>query len=215
VTQRPPPPHFVWSPSPVSRGRKRKRSRCADLIRIHASGGRKRETLSRRRCVRALPSPRQCKNQKPLARKGEGSGAPKDASKMSAAQGRAERRLASAADARHGVRCLRNASARGALAFRRTAAALVRTVTSRLSSRPCFLGCPRGGRYPNACKPSAGIAPPAAVLVPQGVMPEAARERFARPRAGAASRSTPRIASGMRPSTSEISFCIRLWDSCQ
>ena len=93
---------------------------------------------------------------------------------------------------------------RGALAFRRTAAALVRAATPALSSRPCFLGRPHGGRYPPARKPSSGTAPFAAAVVPQGVMPGAARERFARPRAGAASRSAIRIASGMRPSMSEI-----------
>jgi len=38
---------------------------------------------------------------------------------------------------------------RGALAFRRTAAALAGTFTSRLSSRPCFLGLGPNGRYPS------------------------------------------------------------------
>jgi hypothetical protein len=92
----------------------------------------------------------------------------------------------------------------GALAFRRSAAALMRALRPALSSRPGFPGSPRAGYCPGARKPSAGTAPPAAAIVPQGVMPGAARERFARPRAGAASRSAIRIASGMRPSTSEI-----------
>jgi hypothetical protein len=83
-------------------------------------------------------------------------------------------------------------------------AALAGALTSRLSSRPCFLNSAHSGRYPLACKPSAGTAPPAAVLVPQGAMPEAARERFARPRAGAATCSANRIASGMRPSVSKV-----------
>jgi hypothetical protein len=61
ATQWPPPPHFVWSPSPVSRGRKAK-------------------MIPRRGCVRVLPPPRQCKDQKPLACQREGSGAPRDAS---------------------------------------------------------------------------------------------------------------------------------------
>jgi hypothetical protein len=60
-------------------------------------------------------------------------------------------------------------------------AALAGALTSRLSSGPCFLNSAHSGRYPLACKPSAGTAPPAAAVVPQGVMPEAAGERFARP----------------------------------
>ena len=48
-------------------------------------------------------------------------------------------------------RCFGRGSAhfRGALAFRRSAAALARTLTSRLSFRPCFLGLGRNGRYPS------------------------------------------------------------------
>jgi|HubBroStandDraft_6_1064221.scaffolds.fasta_scaffold350800_2 hypothetical protein len=80
------------------------------------------------------------------------------------------------------VRSLRNSSAFGARSPSGAPhAALAGALTSRLSSRPCFLDSAPSGRYPLACKPSAGTAPPAAVLVPQGVMPEAARERFARP----------------------------------
>ena len=48
--------------------------------------------------------------------------------------------------------------------------------------------------------PSAVAAPHAPAVVPEGMMPEAARERIAGPRAGAAPRSAVRIASGMRPS---------------
>ena len=90
------------------------------------------------------------------------------------------------------VRSLRNSSAFGARSPSGAPhAALAGALTSRLSSRPCFLGSAPSGRYPLACKPSAGTAPPAAVLVPQGVMPEAARERFARPLSGLRDRSRP------------------------
>jgi hypothetical protein len=107
------------------------------------------------------------------------------------------------------VRSLRNSSASGARSPSGAPhAALAGALTSRLSSRPCFLNSAHSGRYPLACKPSAGTAPPAAVLVPQGVMPEAARERFARPRAGAAPCSANRIASGMRPSMSKVRTCV-------
>ena len=107
------------------------------------------------------------------------------------------------------VRSLRNSSAFGARSPSGAPhAALAGALTSRLSSRPCFLGSAPSGRYPLACKPSAGTAPPAAVLVTQGVMPEAARERFARPRAGAAPCSANRITSGMRPSMSKVRTCV-------
>ena len=48
--------------------------------------------------------------------------------------------------------------------------------------------------------PSPAKAPRASVVMPKRMMPKAARERFAKPRAGTASRSANRIASGMRPS---------------
>jgi len=74
---------------------------------------------------------------------------------------------------------------RGALAFRRSAAALARALTPWLSSRPCFLGRGLRRALPALSYPSPGTAPPAAVLVPQGVMPKAARERSASFRARA------------------------------
>jgi hypothetical protein len=80
------------------------------------------------------------------------------------------------------VRSLRNSPASGARSPSGAPhAALAGALTSRLSSGPCFLNSAHSGRYPLACKPSAGTAPPAAAVVPQGVMPEAAGERFARP----------------------------------
>ena len=47
-------------------------------------------------------------------------------------------------------------------------------------------------------------APCRPVFLPADRCPRAARERFARPRAGIRTRSTSKIASGMRPSVSEI-----------
>jgi hypothetical protein len=62
-----------------------------------------------------------------------------------------------------------------------------------LSLRPCFLGrdeqvwpVPSSGCYPPRSVPSPATAPCALVVVPGGVMPKAARERVASPRAGAA-----------------------------
>jgi hypothetical protein len=53
-----------------------------------------------------------------------------------------------------------------------------------------------------AC-PSPVTAPHAPAVIPANMMPKAARERFAKPRAGAAPRSTLRIASGRRPRMSK------------
>jgi hypothetical protein len=90
-----------------------------------------------------------------------------------------------------------------------------RNITSRLNLGPCLLR--RGRDWLNAVAPcrSAVAAPHAPVVVPEGMMPEAARERIADPRAGAASRSTSRIASGMRPLQSRMTCHIRNGDSCQ
>jgi hypothetical protein len=74
---------------------------------------------------------------------------------------------------------------RSALAFRRSAEALARALTSRLSSRPCFLGRGSWRALPALPCPSPGTAPPASAVVPRGVMPEAARERSASFRARA------------------------------
>jgi hypothetical protein len=52
--------------------------------------------------------------------------------------------------------------------------------------------------------PCVKYAPYRPVLLPADRCPRAARERFARPRAGIRTRSAYKIASGMRPSVSEI-----------
>jgi hypothetical protein len=52
--------------------------------------------------------------------------------------------------------------------------------------------------------PCVKYAPYRPVLLPVDRYPRAARERFARPRAGIRTRSAVKIASGMRPSVSEI-----------
>ena len=93
---------------------------------------------------------------------------------------------------------------RGALAFRRYTAALARTFTSRLSSRPCLLGSVR-----------ADILPALSGSQSSGSTPRLGRStegNDARSRSGAGceparkhrTRSTLQIASGMRPSMSEI-----------
>ena len=51
-------------------------------------------------------------------------------------------------------------------------------------------------------------APRRPVIMPAERWPRAARERFARPRAGAAPCSANRIASGMRPSMSKVRTCV-------
>jgi hypothetical protein len=53
--------------------------------------------------------------------------------------------------------------------------------------------------------PSPAAAPRAPVVVPADMMPEAARERFARPPAGTAPAPHLQIASGMRPSMGGLS----------
>ena len=102
------------------------------------------------------------------------------------------------------VRSLRNSSAPGALAFRRYAAALASKFPRWLSSRPCFLRLVRAGVTRPSQVPVLVKAPHAPAVVPERLMPKAAREWIANPCAGAASRSTLQIASGMRPSMSGI-----------
>ncbi len=58
-------------------------------------------------------------------------------------------------------------------------------------------------------------APRRPVVMPVERWPRAARERFARPRAGAAPCSANRIASGMRPSMSKVSVRNIIGDECQ
>src|SRR5580704_8302577 len=75
----------------------------------------------------------------------------------------------------------------GALAFRRSTAALTEVSRPRLFDfRPGFLGRGPRRRYPPCACPSPADAPRAPAVIPADMMPEAARERFARPRAGTA-----------------------------
>jgi hypothetical protein len=97
---------------------------------------------------------------------------------------------------RHGRSALPRASASGALAFRRSVAALARllplaqlraalTGILQRSLRHCKPLLLASSSRPGRCAGEAGS--------------EAARERFARPRAGAAAHSTPQIASRSAP----------------
>jgi hypothetical protein len=82
---------------------------------------------------------------------------------------------------------LREPPASGALAFRRSTAALTEVSRPRiLDFRPGFLGrgCLRA--LPAHSCPSPADAPRAPAVIPADMMPEAARERFARPPAGTA-----------------------------
>ncbi len=88
---------------------------------------------------------------------------------------------------------------RGRLASRRSIAALAgRLSPCRLSSRPGFRGRGRsvfaGRALPAPSCPSPEAAPLTAAVVPQRVMPGAARARRARPRAGTALAPTARLA---------------------
>ena len=75
----------------------------------------------------------------------------------------------------------------GALAFRRSTAALTEVSRPRLFGfRPGFLGRGPQRHYPPCACPSPAEAPRAPAVIPVDMMPEAARERFARPHAGTA-----------------------------
>ncbi len=82
---------------------------------------------------------------------------------------------------------LREPPASGALAFRRSTAALAVVSRPRLFDfRPGFLGRGRLRALPALACPSPAAAPRAPAIIPADMMPEAARERFARPPAGTA-----------------------------
>jgi hypothetical protein len=159
--------------------------------------------------ARALPTTTPRKDSPPAK---EGGGAPKGASNQfprstdkrcrlpMPGRGGATRRQVYAVCA---LICLR-----GALAFRRYTAALARTFTSWLSSRPCLLGSVR-----------AGILPALSGSQSSGSTPRLGRStegNDARSRSGAGceparkhrTRSTLQIASGMRPSMSEIRWLV-------
>jgi len=77
--------------------------------------------------------------------------------------------------------------ASGALAFRRSTAALTEVSRPRLfDSRPGFLGRGSLRALPALACPSPAAAPRAPAVIPADMMPETARERFARPPAGTA-----------------------------
>ena len=77
--------------------------------------------------------------------------------------------------------------ASGALAFRRSTAALTEVSRPRiLDFRPGFLGRGSLRALPALACPSPAAAPRAPAVIPADMMPEAARERFARPPAGTA-----------------------------
>ena len=117
-----------------------------------------------------------------------------------------ERRETRSHDPRHRGRTLPFAVAsgaappqRGRLASRRSIAALAgRLSPCRLSSRPGFLGrgLPRFARraLPAPSCPSPEAAPLTPAVVPERVMPGAARARRAKPRAGTALAPTARLA---------------------
>src|SRR4029077_6930917 len=80
---------------------------------------------------------------------------------------------------------LREPPASGALASRRSTAALAVVSRPRLFDfRPGFLGRGSLRALPALACPSPAAAPRAPAVIPADMMPEAARERFARPPAG-------------------------------
>ena len=82
---------------------------------------------------------------------------------------------------------LHESPASGALAFRRSTAALAVVSRPRLFDfRPGFLGCGSLRALPALACPSPAAAPRAPAVIPADMMPEAARERFASPPAGTA-----------------------------
>ena len=96
------------------------------------------------------------------------------------------------------------APCRGAPAFRRFDRGSRQGLPSLLNSRPCFLGLGIKRALPVLSCPSAVTAPHASAVVPKGMMPEAAPARIASPRGSTALAPHLQIASGMRPSMSEI-----------
>ena len=82
---------------------------------------------------------------------------------------------------------LREPPASGALAFRRSTAALAEVSRPRLFDfRPGFLGRRRCAGVTRACLSQSSGSTRAPAVIPADMMPEAARERFARPPAGTA-----------------------------
>jgi hypothetical protein len=115
----------------------------------------------------------------------KGSGAPEGANRMSrTTRTDVATRPRFGRGARHGQS---KPSASGALASRRSTAALAVVSRPRLFDfRPGFLGRGSVRALPALACPSPAAAPRAPAVIPADMMPEAARERFARPPAGTA-----------------------------
>src|SRR5208283_5431763 len=129
----PPPPCSAWFPSPAFAGE--------DKTILFSRRARRPRFAYHHNNKALLDSPPAHK---------EGSGAPRGASNQCP---------------RHTIRCRhltvrgarKRAKSRGALAFRRSTAALAKAVTPWLSSRPCFLGPGPSGRYPPFPVPVQGL----------------------------------------------------------
>jgi hypothetical protein len=93
---------------------------------------------------------------------------------------------------------------RGALAFRRYTAALARTFTSWLSSRPCLLGSVRAGILPALSGSQSSGSTPRLGRSTEGNDAQSRSGAGCEPARKHRTRSTLQIASGMRPSMSEI-----------
>jgi hypothetical protein len=135
--------------------------------------------------------------------KAEGSGAPRGASNQCPRDtntcchvpaSRARKRAADKCTQSAQLICLR-----GALAFRRSTCGSRRDLYIPAQLQAMLPGWSRRALPVLSC-PSPAKAPRASVVMPKGMMPRASRERFAKPRAGAAPCSAVRIASGTRPS---------------
>jgi len=131
-------------------------------------------------------------------RQSKGGEAPKGACQPCAALRTSGRELA------HLIRCAAARRCRRRARLPALRPRLLPGFPSRLSSRPCFLGLGIRRTLPAHSCPSPVTAPHASAVIPKGMMPEAAPARIASPRGSTASRPTPQIASGMRPSMSEI-----------
>ena len=93
---------------------------------------------------------------------------------------------------------------RGALAFRRYTAALARTFTSWLSSRPCLLGSVRADILPALSGSQSSGSTPRLGRSTEGNDAQSRSGAGCEPARKHRTRSTLQIASGMRPSMSEF-----------
>ena len=97
---------------------------------------------------------------------------------------------------------------RGALAFRRYTAALARTFTSWLSSRPCLLGSVRADILPALSGSQSSGSTPRLGRSTEGNDAQSRSGAGCEPARKHRTRSTLQIASGMRPSMSEILWLV-------